>query len=490
MFKNSTANQFRTIAITLCCAFFSLTANAQAEAGTAQKEVAAILPDNVPALLVAANEAYAAKNYKVFRDAMVKVHALRPNNSNYMYQLVVAYALLDEKRPAYDMMVRMQQQGLAYDFSTTETTNNIKGTEVFDYINDMMKMAGEPMGEAEVAFALPESVKLPESIVWDESRKTFLIGTVADGSVLAVSDKGKVKELLKADENNGMWSVFDMLVDVPRNRLWITSAASPKFSRFNEKDKGRSALFEYDLNTLKPIAIYPVPVDGNIHSLGNMVMNPDGDIFIVDRVLPIVYKKLATEAKLAALLASREMVSMRGIAIQPDGNMMYIADRELGILVVDLKGGQAGKLIVPDMLNVGGIDGLYLWDNHLIMIQNGVQPQRVMRLALDETGIKVKSVQPLAVALPDFDFPSYGTIKNKSLYYFDHNQWVDKDDEFKPVKVIRTRVDGVGELEKPDMQDYLEQRGKVLEAERNQRLEQQQKPEQKPEPEPEPESSN
>ena len=471
----SITTQFRTTALALCCAIFSLTVNAQALTPAQEKAKAiAALPDNVPALLVTANEALAEKNYPVFRDAMTKIHAMRPNNGNYMYQLVIAHALLDDKRQAYDLMVRMQQQGLAYDFSATEMTENIKGTEVFDYVNDMMKMSGEPNGESEVAFALPDSVKLPESIVWDETRDTFLIGTVAEGSVLAVDDNGKVKELLAADESNGMWSVFDMLVDAPRNRLWITSAASPKFERYSDNDKGKSALFEFDLKTLEPVAVYPVPVDGKMHSLGNMVMNPDGDIFIVDRVLPIVYKKPAAEAKLTPLLASREMVSMRGIAIQPHGNMMYIADRELGILVVDLKAGKAGKLLTPDTLNIGGIDGLYLWDNHLIMIQNGMQPQRVMRLALDDTGVQVKSVRPLAVSQPDFDFPSYGTIKDDTLYYFNHNQWVDTDGEVKPVKVLKTPVDGEGELEKPDMQDYLNQRGKALEEQRRQQLQQQQ----------------
>lgn len=468
MFKTSVVSRLRTITITFCCALFSLTLHAQTQVG-------APLPDNVPALLVAANEAYAAKNYETFRDAMIKIRELRPNNSNYMYQLVIAHALLDEKRMAYDMMVRMQQQGLSYDFSTVENANNIKGTEVFDYVNDMMKMAGEPMGEAELAFVLPDSVQIPEAIAWDESRQAFLIGTVADGRILAVSDKGEVKELLKANDKNGMWSVFDLLVDVPRNRLWVTSATSPKFLHFNEADNGRSALFEYNLETLEPVASYPVPADGNMHSLGNMVMNPAGDIFIVDRVLPIVYQKPAAEAQLRAVLASREMVSMRGIAMQPDGNLMYIADRELGILVVDVKGGQAGKLTVPETLNVGGIDGLYLWDNHLVMIQNGIQPQRVMRLALDPTGTKVVSVRPLAVAQPDFDFPSYGTLKGKTLYYFNHSQWVDQDDQVKPVKVLSTQVDGLGELEQPDMQEYLRQRGEALEAQQRQKAADRQK---------------
>lgn len=430
----------------------------------AQTDTGEALPDNVPGLLVKANEAYAAKNYLTFRKAMEQLHNKRPNNSEYMYQLVIAHALLDEKSPAYDLMLRMQQQGLAYDFSKTDNTMNIRNTEVFDYVNDLMKMAAEPVGESEPVFTLPDNIVMPEAISWDESRQKFLIGTVAEGSILAVGEDGQVNELLKADATNGMWAVFDILVDGPGNRLWVTSAASPKFLRFDPTDNGRSALFEFNLETLEFIRRYYVPVDGSPHSLGNMVLSPKGDIFIVDRALPIVYSKPAGEKKLKAVLVSREMVSMRGIAMQPDGRIMYVADRELGILVIDFEAERASKLVVPKTLNIGGIDGLYLWDNHLIIIQNGIKPQRVMRLQLDSSGTGVEAIRPLAVAQPKFDFPSYGVIVGENLYYFGNSQSGNNKDDLKPVTVLRTPLDSSKNLESPDMLEYIRQRGEKIKA--------------------------
>jgi len=419
------------------------------------------LPDNVPALLVKANETYIAKDYLTFRRVMEQLNKKRPNNTDYMYQLVIAHALLDEKSRAYDMMLRMQQQGLAYDFSKSDNTMNIRGTEVFDYVNDLMIAAAAPFGDATAVLTLPDNVVLPEAISWDESRQKFLIGTVAEGSIFAVGEDGSAVELLKADEANGMWAVFDILVDGPGNRLWVTSAASPKFSRFDPIDRGRSALFEFNLETLELIRRHPVPVDGSPHVLGNMAMSPNGDIFIVDRALPIVYKKPAGDEKLKAFLASREMVSMRGIAMQADGRLMYVADRELGILVIDVEAGRSRKLVVPETLNVGGIEGMYLWENHLVVIQNGIKPQRIMRLQLDSTGTSVTTVGPLAVAKPEFDYPSYGTVRNKDLYYLSHSQWADSQDERKPVTVLRTQLDSSTNLEQPGMQDFLKQRSKA-----------------------------
>ena len=429
----------------------------------AQTETPEELPDNVPALLVKANTAYAAGDYMTYRNTLEHLHKMRPNNSEYMYQLVIAYALLDEKSKAYELMLGMQQQGLAYDFSKPDSTMHIRNTEVFDYVNDLMILAGNPVGESEPVFTLPESVVLPETIAWDENRQKFLIGTLAEGSILAVGMDGQITELLKANQENHLGAIFDILVDQARNRLWVSSAAVPVFSGFDPVDKGRSALFEFDLETLQLIRHYPVPVDGQPHILGSMALGPDGDIFIVDRVLPIVYSKPAGEQKLKAFLASRDMISMRGIAIQPDGRVMYVADREMGILVVDIEAGRAGKLAIPETLNIGGIDGLYLWNNHLIVIQNGIKPQRVMRLQLDSTGTQVIAVRPLAVAQAEFDYPSFGTVKGEDLYYFANSQSKNKNGQTKLVTVLRTPLDSNADLVQPDMQLFLEQQAKKVE---------------------------
>ncbi len=419
------------------------------------------LPENVPGLLKAANNAYAAKDYVTFRNAMAAVNKMRPYNSDYMYQLVIAHALLDEKTQAYDMMLRMQKSGLSYDFSLPESTVNIRGTEVFDYINDLMKLAGDPMGESELAFVLPDTVVKPETISWDENRQKFLIGTIADGSILAVGEDGQVEELLRADNENGMWAILDLAIDQDQNRLWVTSSSIQGFSRSDPVDKGRSALYELNLETLELIKRYPVPVNGQAHILGSMALSPDGDIYIADRHFPIIYKKAAGEQKLKPVMALKEMLSLRGVALHADGRYMYVAGREMGIAVIEMASGRIGKLITPETLNLGGIDGLYLKDNKLFIIQNGIKPQRVLGLQLDPSGLEVTEIMPLAVAQPEFDFPSYGTLKGEDLYYFANSQWSGNTESQKPVTVLRSPLKSAKELVQPDMRMYLEKQAEA-----------------------------
>jgi hypothetical protein len=135
----------------------------------------------------------------------------------------------------------------------------------------------------------------------------------------------------------------------------------------------------------------------------------------------------------------------------------------MGIMVIDIKGQKAGKLAVPDTFNIGGIDGLYLWDNHLIVIQNGIKPQRVMRLQLDSSGTQVTAVRPLAVAQPAFDYPSFGTVQGKDLYYFANSQTLTSDGSAEAVTVLSTPLDSNADLVQPDMQQFMEQQAKKVE---------------------------
>jgi hypothetical protein len=416
---------------------------------------------NVPALLHEANSSYAEKDYAAFRNAMAELHRLRPYNSDYMYQLVIAHALLNEKTPAYNIMLRMQKQGLSYDFSEAEGSENIRVTEVFEYLNELMVLAGEPMGESEVVFTLPESVKMPQAMTWDESRGKFLIGTQSDGRILAVGTDGEMEELIKANNDNGLWSVMGLLVDAPNNRLWVTSAALPVFHTYGPADKGRSSLFEFDLASLELLESHPVPVDGKAHILGNMVLSPAGDLFIVDQNLPLIYKKAAGESKLKPVLALRKMVSLRGIAMNEAGSLMYVADREMGIAVVDVKSGRVGSLVVEETLNLGGIDGLYLKNNRLVVIQNGIKPQRVMLLQLDSTGIQVAGVVPMAVAQPGFDYPTFGALSGEDLFYFGNSHWPGAAEPQKAVSVLRSPLNSGKELVQPDVRRFLEKQAEA-----------------------------
>ena len=453
------------LAAGLCIALSSL-AVAQDKAAAespASPSTAQVPADSVPALRQKLNAAYEAGDYAAMVEAGEALHRQRPWNAGYMAYLVVAYALTENRQKGYEMMLRMQQQGLSYDFNVTEDTEYLRGTQAYDYINDLMIRAGEPAGEARVDFTLPEALVLPTAIDWDPTRKSFLVANAREGAVFRVSSAGETENLLAADEENGLWSLFGLEVDAENDRLWLTTAASPNFVAFKPEDAGRSALVEVRLSDLEIIARYPVPADGRPHRLGDLALGSDGAVYAADTILPIVYRLDRDQGRLQAYVASADSVSFRGMTASDDGSMLYVADYEMGIVALDLEGKRARRVTGPETLNFGGIEGIEFWNGHLVIIQNGNPPQRILRLSLADDGVTVNGVSPLAVAQPFFNYPNYGTMKDGRLVFFADSHWVAGDQDLEAVKIASTDVANAPELVAPDMEkfwdDYYEKQG-------------------------------
>ena len=436
---------FSRILLTALCGLtflFAVGADAQQPAADAAAKPAR---PGVYELREQANAAYRKEDYAAFRDAIAELHERRPYNGDYMSLLVVANALLGDRSGAYSTMLKMQQQGLAHDFNQSTETESIRGTEAYEYINDLLVQAAEPAGQAQLLFELPADLLLPTSMAWDASRAAYLVGDAREGAIHSVDSDGNVSKLLISNDENGLWAIFGLAVDAANNRLWVSSSASETHTGYDPIDAGRAALFEFELDTLEPVKRYPVPVDGRPHRLGSLVLTPAGDIYAVDTVLPVIYKLAVGADRLQPYMASADMVSMRGATLS-DRNILYVADYEMGIMGVDLVNNQAFELAAPSTLNLGGIEGLFFKDGSLVMIQNGIQPQRIMSLKLDTAGMVVEDFAPLAVAQPFFDYPNFGALHDDSLVFLANSHWVADQQEPAPIRVAKTDISETSNL--------------------------------------------
>jgi hypothetical protein len=117
-------------------------------------------------------------------------------------------------------------------------------------------------------------------------------------------------------------------------------------------------------------------------------------------------------------MASKELTGLKDLALSDSGETLYLADGALGIMVVDLAKSSSVMLAGPESLNMGSISGLMFSEDGLVMMQNGITPQRVMLLKLSPDGQTVTDVNPLAIALPFFEAPAFGTVVDGAAYYF------------------------------------------------------------------------
>jgi len=400
-----------------------------------------IFPDDLAGLQKLAVDSYQNGEYLRFVQATMKLRNLRPYDQEYLVGMVVGAALLGRLNTAYNYMHIMQQQGLSYDFNSTEDTKSIRNTEVYDYINDLLVRAGEPMGEGRVAFTLSDAAVQPETIAWDDSRGRFLVGTIDSGAILAVSPSGESQELLRSTDENGLLAITGIAVDDVNKRLWVSTAGVPGFAGVLPTELGRGALLAFDLTTLNLLHRYDVPVDGLPHVPGNVVVTPGGDVYLIDRAVQMIFKKPADADKLEMYLASSDFAGFRDLALSDAGDTLYVADAALGIAVVDLATKTSAMLTGPESMNLGGISGLMYWEGHLFMLQNGIIPNRLMRLDLAPDGRSVTKATPLAVALQQFESPSFGTVQGGAVYYFAGSNMDGVKKEPASVTVLKTPVE-------------------------------------------------
>lgn len=396
-------------------------------------------------------EALEAEKWVRYYSANMKLNQILPYETDYLVNVIEACAMIDRKTSAYHYMLELQQQGFSHDFNSTDRTLQIRETEAYEYINNLLIDAGKPAGVAMPVFTIGGDPQNFRSMAWDPTREKFLVGTLAEGKVIAVSDNGKSKQLLKADSENGLWSITGIEVDAERNRLWIVSAPTPSFQSYNPSNKNHGALFEFDLKSLAKLGQYDMPADLLNHELGSSAMADDGTIYLIDHATPIIYRKAPAGDQLEVFFASPQMLGLTDIAVAPDNSRIFVSDSKQGVLVIDPVGQEAALLSGPKTMNVGGVDGVEFLAGRLFLIQGGFTPQRIVRLELDQvSGATVESVSPMVIANEAFDRPTRGTIRGNDLFYFSNSAAVDA----KELVVMSTPVDAGVQVAPPDLTEF------------------------------------
>ena len=306
-----TIRPLRAIAITALLSWaVGLSAQQAPKPGADAVEIAR----NIAMLERKAAEARSQENWADLYTYSKQLHEQRPYVPAYMLEVIRATAAMDQRQTAYEYMLKLQQSGLSYDITEIPQTAEMRDTEAFQHINNLMLEANQPMGVGEDFLSLPGAPADIGDLVWDESRKRFLLGTRSEGKVLAVDDDGGTEVLLEADAENGLWSIDGLAVDAARNTLWVASSATPAFSGYSPADARRGALFRFDLETLELLERYNLGADGLPHRLGSVATTTDGTVYVLDRAMPFIFRKAADGDRLEPFVAIPRLVALTDFA--------------------------------------------------------------------------------------------------------------------------------------------------------------------------------
>lgn len=359
-----------------------------------------------------------------------RLSALRPHIGAYRYELAAAQAQLGRKSETYTTLLEMQTTGFAHPVGEDPRFQKVADTEAWQYIVEGFKRNGDSFGEGSVAYTLPKQDLLIESLVWDPSRERLLVGSVREGKVYTVEADGRLKPLVEANTDNGMWGVFGVAVDVERDTLWVASSAVPHYRNYDaERDLGRAGIFKFKLSSGEFVKSFLSPVvAGQGFMMASIAVAKDGSVYAMDAVNNAIYQ--VRDDQLRRLLHGPHLAGVRGLAINDEGTRLYFSDVERGLLGVDLGNGRPFDVGVPGRLTLAGIESMAFWNGHLVIVQNGLPPNRIMRLKLSEDGRVIEAAHPLEASQKDLSLQVGAALAPDGSVYVIGNSQREQYDRF------------------------------------------------------------
>ena len=346
-----------------------------------------------------------------------------------LVRLSLTAALDHDPAPSLAALDRYSRMGM----TTTDVPDQAGWTAAdqarYATIRARLDQNAKPVGAATVAFTLADATLNPEDIAYDAKTKTFFLSSQQQRKVVAIGSDGKVSDFLKSGQD-GLWAAEALAVDAQRRTLWVSSGATPQVTGYPAADAGRTALFEFDLDTRTLRHRYDVPASNDAkHLIGDIAVTPAGDVIGGDAYGMLYRVRRAGKAAPQPpepLAAEKVLVSAQEPAILPDGEHALVADYVLGIARLDLKTKSLTWLSHPDDVALNGIDGMVLHGTHAIVVQNGTHPVRIAAVDFDPEFTRITGLIVLEQATPHLTEPTHGVIVGDAYYFIANSE----DDKF------------------------------------------------------------
>jgi hypothetical protein len=369
----------------------------------------------------AALEAHAAHDAAGFRAHLDAVGVILGPSAGLSFQLARAEALAGHRDAALAHLADYAASGMVRGVTTDSDFVALSADTAFRAVVARIGANGSSAAGDTVAlhrFASP--ALLVEDVAWDPARHTFDVACVRAGGVRAVGERGG-EDTLVARAPHG-WGAFAVRPDPAHHRLWMCVAATPTSDGYTVSDSGRTALLAWDLASAREVKRLEPPRD-RARVLGDMTLGPDGTVYVSDGIAGGVFRCGPKGDSLERLVPDGVLESPQTPALAADGRRLYVPEYGRGIAIVDLKTKEVTRVQGGADLFLSTIDGLYRDGDALIAVQNGANPERIVRFTLDPTGTRVTGWRRLAQGTPGFGDPTHGCIVGRDFVYIANSGW-------------------------------------------------------------------
>ena len=375
----------------------------------------------------AAAAARKARDWTEYQKHIIVLDSILGGHPNVQIVSARIASHLGDTATAYARLRDFASMGLQRNLEADSDLVALKGTESWKSINDRITGNGSNAGAFVPAFTMADSDFVAEDIAWDPVSKRWLVTGIRRSVIVAVDRNGKQSTIAAGpDKGHGYLA---LAVDSASGTLWATTEAIPLALGFDTTMAGRASVFRYDLKSGKQLARYDMPANEQ-HGAGDIAVAENGDLFIADATDRSLHVLRKGSDRLSALVPKGEFFSPQGPAIARDGRHLYLADYGRGIARIDRATGAVEWLHHPRDVALNGIDGLTALDNRtLIGVQNGTNPNRVIRISLDSAGTSITKVDVIAQNKDVIREPTHGVVVGNDFYFIGNGGFGAFDDK-------------------------------------------------------------
>ena len=351
----------------------------------------------------------AAKYYKASKlDSSIiyfkKALEFRKNNPRLIENIAQLYAL--KNQPELSIQYYQKLLDLNVFAKIPEQLNKHPKQKNLDA---RFKKLQEKNGIYEHKVSIERGNNIHESITFDQKNKRYFISSLTEQTIFKY-EKGKKTIFLTGTSpfmslkiNEGfLYASYSYLKELQQNNL-----------------KKSYGIKKININTGKVIRDFNFNLDEADHVFGDFIF--DGQfVYISDSRQNTIYSLNLKTGIFKDFGLSKQLVSLQGI-IKKNKNTFIIADYTDGLYSFDSEKKVLKKIQSDNHLVLVGIDGIYNYKNYILIVQNGIRPNRFSALKIrDKKIIESKILVQDQTYLND---PTLGHLIADKFYLLSNSGW-------------------------------------------------------------------
>ncbi len=365
--------------------------------------------------------AFQSHDVATARKEVDRAAAAWPTQHAYVWARARFAAIAGDTAAAIAGLVEYADLGLGRDLRADTSLAGLRALPHFVVLAARHDANRAPLVRSAVRGRLSDSTFWPEGMDYDARTGRFYVASVRHRTIAELAPTGAVRELWPRNQS-GIGSVLGVRVDPRGGVLWATLSGRRQKEGWTPADSTIAALVRVRIADGAIERRWDLPPVPRGHTLGDLAVGPNGDVFVTDSDDPVLYR-LRPGADTLEHFTNPLFHSLQGLAPAPDGGVLYLSDYSHGFLRVDLATDAVTRVADAPRSTSLGCDGIAWADGSIIAVQNGVTPARIMRFVLDRQGQRFVRAELLDQNAEIADEPTIGAVVGSEFVYVANGQW-------------------------------------------------------------------